>query len=132
LYRSSEKTATLSGVKTLELQVHRPHRESLLFYRKNGFREHPRIPMSKFLTGCSSWLPESVWPFQTFGREVDGFMVAITDVGRRPVLLFVHTGLWSFIWHQLMLHRPEELDDRRQSPRNGRLVRRLTAAGWEF
>ncbi len=49
------------------------------------------------------WLPESVWPFETRGLEVDGSMVAITDVGRGPVLLFVHTGLWSFIWRDAMI-----------------------------
>ena len=48
------------------------------------------------------WLPESIWPFETRGLEVDGSMVAITDVGRGPVLLFVHTGLWSFIWRDVL------------------------------
>jgi haloalkane dehalogenase len=33
---------------------------------------------------------------------VDGTGVAITDVGRGPVLLFVHTGLWSFIWRDVI------------------------------
>lgn len=48
------------------------------------------------------WLPESVWPFQTFGLEVDGSMVAVTETGQGPVLLFVHTGTWSFIWRDVM------------------------------
>jgi len=48
------------------------------------------------------WLPESVWPFETRGLEVGGSVVAITEVGRGPVLLFVHTGLWSFIWRDVM------------------------------
>jgi pimeloyl-ACP methyl ester carboxylesterase len=48
------------------------------------------------------WLPESVWPFQTFGLEVDGSMVAVTEAGHGPVLLFVHTGTWSFIWREVM------------------------------
>ena len=48
------------------------------------------------------WLPKSVWPFETRGLEVDGSIVAITEVGRGPVLLFVHTGLWSFIWRDVM------------------------------
>lgn len=48
------------------------------------------------------WLPESVWPFETFGLEVGGTMVAVTDVGRGPTLLFVHTGTWSFIWRDVM------------------------------
>lgn len=51
-----------------------------------------------------SWLAESVWPFQTFGIEVDDTTVAFTDVGRPegPVLLFVHTGMWSFIWRDVI------------------------------
>ena len=48
------------------------------------------------------WLPENVWPFQTVGLEVDGSVVAVTDVGQGPTLLFVHTGTWSFIWRDVM------------------------------
>jgi pimeloyl-ACP methyl ester carboxylesterase len=47
-------------------------------------------------------LPESVWPFQTVGLEVDGGTVAVTDIGQGPTLLFVHTGTWSFIWRDVM------------------------------
>jgi len=49
-----------------------------------------------------TWLPESVWPFQTSALEVDGFRIAVTDVGEGPVLLFVHTGFWSFIWRDVI------------------------------
>jgi len=49
------------------------------------------------------WLPESAWPFQTSSLEVDGARIAITDVGQGPVLLFVHTGLWSFVWRGVIL-----------------------------
>ena len=51
-----------------------------------------------------SWLPESVWPFQTFGIGVDDTMIAFTDVGDHdcPALLFVHTGMWSFIWRDVI------------------------------
>jgi len=48
------------------------------------------------------WLREEVWPFQTSGLEVDGRTIAVTDVGRGPVLLFVHTGFWSFIWRDVI------------------------------
>lgn len=34
---------------------------------------------------------------------MDGARVAFTDVGRGPVLVFVHTGFWSFIWRDVML-----------------------------
>lgn len=49
------------------------------------------------------WLPESVWPFQTSFLEVDGSRIAVTDIGQGPVLLFVHTGFWSFIWRDVIL-----------------------------
>lgn len=48
------------------------------------------------------WLPESVWPFQTSTLKVEGCKIAITDVGQGPVLLFVHTGFWSFIWRDVI------------------------------
>jgi pimeloyl-ACP methyl ester carboxylesterase len=48
------------------------------------------------------WLPESVWPFQTSTLQVDGSSIAITDVGQGPVLLFLHTGFWSFIWRDVI------------------------------
>ncbi|HLO00802.1 MAG TPA: alpha/beta hydrolase [Pyrinomonadaceae bacterium] len=50
-----------------------------------------------------SWLTKDVWPFPTSGLEVDGHTVAVTDVGSGPVLLFVHTGFWSFIWRDVIL-----------------------------
>jgi pimeloyl-ACP methyl ester carboxylesterase len=49
------------------------------------------------------WLPESVWPFHTSTLEVEGSRIAVTDVGQGPVLLFVHTGLWSFVWRDVIL-----------------------------
>jgi pimeloyl-ACP methyl ester carboxylesterase len=49
-----------------------------------------------------AWLPETVWPFQTFGLDVDGSVLAVTDVGQGPVLLFVHVGTWSFVWRDVI------------------------------
>ena len=49
------------------------------------------------------WLPESVWPFESRGLEVNGCTIAVTEVGRGPALLFVHTGMWSFIWRDVMI-----------------------------
>jgi haloalkane dehalogenase len=49
-----------------------------------------------------TWLPESVWPFQTSTIEIEGSKIAVTDVGQGPVLLFVHTGFWSFIWRDVI------------------------------
>ena len=39
-----------------------------------------------------SWLPESVWPFQTFGLEVDGSVLAVTDVGQGQVVFIEGPG----------------------------------------
>lgn len=49
-----------------------------------------------------AWLADRVWPFSNSGLEVDGAKVAVTDVGEGPVLLFVHTGMWSFVWRDVM------------------------------
>lgn len=49
------------------------------------------------------WLPESEWPFQTFGLKSEGSTIAVTDAGQGPVLLFVHTGFWSFVWRDVIL-----------------------------
>ena len=48
------------------------------------------------------WLQEAHWPFTTYSVEVEDRHIAVTDVGRGPVLLFVHTGFWSFIWRDLI------------------------------
>lgn len=50
-----------------------------------------------------SWLPESQWPFQTLLLEAKGLSVAVSEAGKGPVLLFVHTGQWSFIWREVMI-----------------------------
>jgi len=49
-----------------------------------------------------TWLPESVWPFETGALRVRDRAVAVTDVGTGPTLLFVHVGLWSFVWRDLV------------------------------
>jgi haloalkane dehalogenase len=48
------------------------------------------------------WLPESVWPFRTSSLHIEDMRIAVTDVGEGPVLLFVHTGFWSFIWRDVI------------------------------
>ena len=50
-----------------------------------------------------AWLPVDVWPFETHTIDIDGCDIAVTDVGEGPVLLFVHTGMWSFIWRDVMI-----------------------------
>ena len=49
------------------------------------------------------WLTDSVWPFQTSALGIEGSRIAVTDVGQGPVLLFVHTGFWSFLWRDVIL-----------------------------
>lgn len=49
------------------------------------------------------WLPEALWPFPTYRMRVEGSAIAVTDAGIGPVLLFVHTGFWSFLWRDVML-----------------------------
>ncbi|MBV9104143.1 MAG: alpha/beta fold hydrolase [Candidatus Eremiobacteraeota bacterium] len=50
-----------------------------------------------------SWLAKSVWPFETYSVDTGRVAVAVTEVGSGPPLLFVHAGLWSFIWRDVML-----------------------------
>jgi pimeloyl-ACP methyl ester carboxylesterase len=64
--------------------------------------ESSKVPVHKTLLQRPDWLPESVWPFQTFGLEMDHSTIAVTDVGQGPTLLFVHTGVWSFIWRDVI------------------------------
>jgi pimeloyl-ACP methyl ester carboxylesterase len=48
------------------------------------------------------WLSEAVWPFSTVSLRVDDENVAVTSAGSGPALLFVHTGLCSIIWRDVM------------------------------
>jgi pimeloyl-ACP methyl ester carboxylesterase len=54
------------------------------------------------------WLNEGLWPFETSSLTVEGCRIAVTDIGRGPALLFVHTGFWSFIWRDVMLRLAED------------------------
>lgn len=54
------------------------------------------------------WLSGTAWPFQCSAINVDGCRIAFTDAGEGPVLLFVHTGFWSFIWRDVMLRLSPE------------------------
>ena len=48
------------------------------------------------------WLSETAWPFPMVSLRVDDSKVAVTSVGSGPALLFVHTGLCSIIWRDLI------------------------------
>lgn len=54
------------------------------------------------------WLPEAEWPFELRAVEIDGHRVHFVDEGSGPVLLFVHAGMWSFLWRDVMLRLRED------------------------
>jgi pimeloyl-ACP methyl ester carboxylesterase len=66
--------------------------------RTQATRTAPLAPLTR-----PEWLPESVWPFETTALNFEDSTIAVTDVGVGPVLLFVHTGMWSFIWRDVIL-----------------------------
>ena len=49
------------------------------------------------------WLTSDVWPFEPHAVELNGCHVHVTDVGTGPTLLFVHAGMWSFVWRDALL-----------------------------
>ena len=52
--------------------------------------------------GLPSWLGQDVWPFAVNVVETSVGPVAYTDVGEGPTLLLVHTGMWSFVWRDVI------------------------------
>jgi hypothetical protein len=77
-------------------------RQAHLVTKVSATGESSRSPVRKTLLVRPDWLPESVWPFQTFGLEMDHSTIAVTDVGQGPTLLFVHSGVWFFIWRDVI------------------------------
>ena len=49
------------------------------------------------------WLTDAAWPFTTTSVDAGRGPVAVSERGTGRPLLFVHTGLWSFIWRDVML-----------------------------
>ena len=49
------------------------------------------------------WLPEAEYPFELRSIDLDGETVVYVDEGDGPTLLFVHAGLWSFIWRDAIV-----------------------------
>ena len=75
------------------------------------------------LRGVSNppWFHEQAWPFETIAVETDDDLVAVSDTGCGPVLLFVHIGTWSFVWRDLMrLLAPDFRCISLDAPGNGR------------
>ena len=48
------------------------------------------------------WLTTLVWPQSVHHVRVDGTDIAYTDVGAGPTLLFVHVGMWSILWRDII------------------------------
>lgn len=44
------------------------------------------------------WLTADLWPWEIRTVNSPTGRVAVTDAGAGPVLLFVHVGMWSFVW----------------------------------
>ena len=49
------------------------------------------------------WLPYDEYPFDVNTLDLPSGSVSYVDEGSGPVLLFVHAGMWSFIWRDVMI-----------------------------
>ncbi len=49
------------------------------------------------------WLPPEEFPFQLHSLDLPSGEVSYIDEGEGPTLLFVHAGLWSFIWRDAIV-----------------------------
>ncbi len=49
------------------------------------------------------WLPPEEFPFQLHSLDLPSGEVSYIDEGDGPTLLFVHAGLWSFIWRDAIV-----------------------------
>ena len=50
-----------------------------------------------------SWLPLEEFPFRLRSLHLASGDVSYIDEGEGPTLLFVHAGLWSFIWRDVII-----------------------------
>jgi haloalkane dehalogenase len=60
-------------------------------------------PVRGHLLHRPAWLTPEVWPFETLGVASGETLLAVTETGSGPTLLFVHVGTWQFIWRDLAL-----------------------------
>ena len=50
------------------------------------------------------WLTQAEWPFPIRSMEAGGQSLAVTDTGGSgPALLFVHVGMWSIVWRDVLV-----------------------------
>lgn len=59
-------------------------------------------PADQHTLARPAWLPESSWPSPLRRADILGHTIHYTDVGAGPVLLFVHAGMWSFVWRDVI------------------------------
>ncbi len=50
-----------------------------------------------------NWLPSEEFPFRLHSLDLPSGEVGYIDEGDGPTLLFVHAGLWSFIWRDVVV-----------------------------
>ncbi len=50
-----------------------------------------------------AWLPHEEFPFRLQSLDLTSGNVSYIDEGDGPTLLFVHAGLWSFIWRDVIV-----------------------------
>lgn len=48
------------------------------------------------------WLDDQVWPFAIRTFHHDGKRIHYVDEGDGPTVVFVHAGMWSFVWRDLI------------------------------
>ena len=48
------------------------------------------------------WLPQDIYPFELRSIDLAGETATYIDEGEGPTLLFVHTGMWSFIFRDVI------------------------------
>ena len=53
------------------------------------------------------WLEQDQYPFRLHSIGVNGAPITYVDEGEGPALLFVHAGLWSFVFRDAILRLKE-------------------------
>jgi haloalkane dehalogenase len=59
--------------------------------------------MARQLAGRPDWLPYEEYPFQDRFIDLDGHTIHYIDEGSGPLLLLVNSGMWSFLWRDVIV-----------------------------
>ena len=54
------------------------------------------------------WLPYQAYPFELRSLDLPSGNVGYIDEGEGPTLLFVHAGMWSFLWRDVIVRLRSE------------------------